>query len=679
MKSLRPLVFLLLLPILACEDCDNYGPTFAQDACLSCHDGIEAVHTPYVPEGRCVVCHGGDDNARQKDRAHVSVPEDWETIRGGLPPSPVGFIKDFAPDQLDALDPAYLRFINPGDTRVVAESCGVCHEEQVQAMPNSVMATNVGHYFPTLYLAGMQDDQTPLYASGPATDPACDPSVPGTVCELEPLRPLNHDEVAALFAQGVPAEAELLDFAYRSYLAKNCNTCHQAGYPKNNSPGLYRSTGCSSCHFVYGAQGNYEGGDPTLARGTPVHPERHEITTAIPSRHCASCHFQGGRIGLLYRGIREGGFGSNSPPNAVPVPGTQYGHSAGYYFSDEDSTNDVDETPPDLHFAAGMDCVDCHVGRDVHGDGRLYTSSKEQVTLRCEDCHGDVREPARPAADGRFVSYKGNHLKQLEFDAANEQVVLTTQRDGSRLVVPQPSELLAPGGAATDAMREAMAPDGDDWSHADSLTCDTCHTSHVQYCIGCHVSVDLRRTQTDYQTGTSTPGLTSGSRSTYTLDHLLLGTAPDGRVQTTHPSQQLQMVVRGAEEYGTEDGELLHGQWLDDGEGGETAVGRFRRAQGSDANNGFVPFFQHTTSPVGRPCRDCHRERESDEENARIRGVYGFGTGEFLLRGDEGEWIDGLQFLDADGNPTTTWHHPATGPVAPDVRQRAWDVVLESL
>ena len=67
-------------------------------------------------------------------------------------------------------------------------------------------------------------------------------------------------------------------------------------------------------------------------------------------------------------------------------------------FLDEDSTNDIDETPPDLHFAAGMHCADCHVGSDVHGDGRLYSTSKQQVDIRCEDCHGTVRQQA--AADG---------------------------------------------------------------------------------------------------------------------------------------------------------------------------------------------------------------------------------------------------------------------------------------
>ena len=61
-----------------------------------------------------------------------------------------------------------------------------------------------------------------------------------------------------------------------------------------------------------------------------------------------------------------------------------------------------------------------------------------------------------------------------------------------------------------------------------------------------------------------------------------------------------------------------------------------------------------------------------------MRGVYGFGTGEFMLQGAGGVTVDGLQFLDTDGNPTTDWAYDGAGPVDPDVRQRAIDVVIDA-
>ncbi len=600
---------------------------------------------------------------------------DWAEIRGtGLPPAPHGFIRDFAPDQLDRLDPDYVRFINPGDIRAVEQTCGSCHPDQVATMPTSVMVTNAGHYFPTLYLAGIQDDRLATVGSYAAEDPDCDPSVPGSVCALRPLQPPGAEEITQIIASGDQAAVEQL--AYEHYLAKNCNTCHQAGYPRNNSPGLYRSSGCTSCHMVYDKLGTYAGSDPTIPKSSPVHPIRHEITAAIPSEQCATCHFQGARIGLAFRGIREGGFKEDqTPPNAVAIQDTLYGHSPGYYFSDEDSSNDIDETPPDLHYAAGMHCSDCHVGSDVHGDGRIYSSSKLQVDLRCEDCHGTVRDPIRPDDDGVFRTASGRALSQLSV-GSDGGVVLTGRVDGAAHPVAQVADLLGEGGGASAAMHAAMAPDAAGWSHTDALTCDTCHTSWAQQCVGCHVTYDLRLEQVDYQTGTTSPGLTQGGRSMFSISDVLLGTGQDGRVQGVMASQQVQMTVVGSSLYGSVDGEILQGETVDDGAGGTRVLGEFRHRNGLEANNGFAPIFSHTTTREPRGCDVCHRRDDSDEELARVRGVYGFGTGEFMLDAPGGQPVDGLQFLADDGTALTTWVHEGTGPVEPEARQRALDVVL---
>ncbi len=43
----------------------------------------------------------------------------------------------------------------------------------------------------------------------------------------------------------------------------------------------------------------------------------------------------------------------------------------------------------DVHFSAGLVCTDCHDGRDVHGDGRIYNSQRDPnaVKAECENCH----------------------------------------------------------------------------------------------------------------------------------------------------------------------------------------------------------------------------------------------------------------------------------------------------
>ena len=671
-------VLALMTSLAASVGCEGRPPKAR--GCLSCHAGIEQAH-PSIAESECVVCHGGNAEGSTKEEAHVPVPANWALVRGsGLPPSAPGFIRDMAPDQLDALDPAFVRFINPGDIRAAAASCGPCHAAQVANMPASTMTTNIGHYWPTLWLAGLLDEPEPEHGSYPVTLPDCTPSAAGESCSVATLAPASDDEIRAALASGdVPGE--MTRVAYSHYLAKNCNTCHQAGYPRNDSPALYRSTGCSSCHMVYDKLGVYRGGDPTLARGTPVHPARHELTRKIPSEQCATCHFQGGRIGLLFRGIREGGFNAaNTPENAEPINETLYGHTAGYYFTDEDTTNDVDETPPDLHYAAGLHCVDCHTGVDVHGDGRMWNTSKLQMDLRCEDCHGTVRSPVSPDGEGRFLTSRGNPLKQLSLRGSD--VVLTSIVDGTEHVVPQAAARLSQGDNRT--MVGAMGPMehsvyGSEWSHTDSLTCDTCHTSYNQICVGCHVSYDLRLDSVDYQTGVSTTGLARGGRSTYTLSAVLLGTAPDGRVQSVVPSQQVQLSVFGSAEFGLEDGQLLVGGRVDDGAGGTKVVGEFRHGQGFAANNGFVPFFQHTSAKAARSCESCHRRDDTPEELARVRGVYGYGTGEFLLTAPDGSRVDGMRFLADDGTPLNSWFHAGTGPVEPGARERALAVRLDLL
>ncbi len=44
---------------------------------------------------------------------------------------------------------------------------------------------------------------------------------------------------------------------------------------------------------------------------------------------------------------------------------------------------------PDVHFSKGMNCVSCHSGKDIHGDGKRYVSMREPgaINVKCENCH----------------------------------------------------------------------------------------------------------------------------------------------------------------------------------------------------------------------------------------------------------------------------------------------------
>ena len=678
--GLKVAALALLVGVLGCKDDKDPvdSDTTAHvdgDNCLTCHSKIEQVHATVTSEsgeeligpGDCVVCHGGDPEATELAEAHVLPPDDFDSYYHGL-----------APDQLDALPVEYVRFRNPGDIRANDVSCGDagCHADKVATQRNSVMTTNTGHYMPTRYYAGLQG-QDAIYGSHPATDPDCDLSIEGSVCELITLPPDGDDAIdAALAADDVEA---LEAIAYNHYLAKNCNTCHAAGYGKTDAKYAHRSTGCSSCHILYNPDGNYTGEDEQIPRGFPGHPARHELTKSIPTQQCATCHFQGGRIGLNYQGIRESGFREDDPsiqadcdPSVTickePWAEAAYDHTVGYYILDEDISNDYDETPPDVHAQAGMVCADCHVGADVHGDGRIYSTSKLQLDIDCVDCHGSTREAAAPGDDGVFRTDKGKELPQLDLNESG-LVVQTSIMDGSIWTVPQPAAFFD-GGYASSDMQAAMGVDAHGWSHVDDLECDSCHNGYQLFCIGCHVTYDMRLTSKDQQTGEISTGVAGGSRATYDLDSLLLGTGIRDKVQPINPSQHVQMSIID------HDGELRLGEWTDEEQ--TSFLGEFRVNDISDVQAGFSPFFQHTTTRSARGCDTCHRQNSSDDELTRVKGVYGYGTGEFLIEHPGGS-MDPLQFLDEEGNLTSAFVHRNTGPLSAERLEKALGVVLDDI
>jgi len=665
----RPSWHLIVFPLLVALACNKDEPNDTGwnpdkgEACLSCHEGVEDVHPNAVTYGECTLCHGGDGTSLEKAGAHVAVPVNWAEVRGdGLPPAPHGYIKDMPPDMLDQLDVDYIRFINPGDMRAAETACGGCHVGYVDKLKNSIMTTNAGHYMPTRFYAGLQTTDA-IYGSHPAVDHGFNGEA-GTVAELVTLPPPSEEEFQSAI-DGVDTDQKALEqVAYDHYLAKNCNTCHAAGYPRNNSRATYRSTGCTSCHVIYGQDGVYQGNDAAIPKTAPVYPKLHQITTAIPTEQCATCHFQGGRIGLLFRGIREGGF-KDVPENAELWNESVYTHTPGYYILDEDTTNNIDETPPDLHYQAGMHCVDCHVGSDVHGDGRIYTTSKGQIDLRCEDCHGTIREKNTPDEEGVYRTASGRALTQL-FTDDNGNVALVGKVDGKKHVVPQPFSLLELRGESS-YMHQAMGENESGWSHTDALTCDSCHTSYNQQCLGCHVTLDTRLSQTDYQTGQKSPGLTSGKRSAFSLDDIVLCQSTDGRAQSCQSSQQVQMTVID------DSGETVLGVTDEDG----VDKGVFRSSLEHETIIGWAPFFQHTASRTPRPCKSCHPTDSSSAEQARVRGVYGFGTGEFMLESSSGQPVDALQFLHPDGSTTTPFVHPGSGPLAMEVINNALSVTVD--
>ena len=109
------------------------------EGCLKCHGNIEPMHKfsnqgdvlETLADGKdaqgltCTACHGGNPATTVQKEAHVQprYPKEWGCKDGDC--------SSRNPERSNTLiakeSREFVRFINPGDFRVIAQSCGECH------------------------------------------------------------------------------------------------------------------------------------------------------------------------------------------------------------------------------------------------------------------------------------------------------------------------------------------------------------------------------------------------------------------------------------------------------------------------------------------------------------------------------------------------------------------------
>ena len=115
--------------------------------CMECHSGVEPMHkSPFVVLG-CTDCHGG--NARRHllvEDAHPkpTYPEFWKTSAN--PPVNVQIYNHENPE--------WIRFVNPGDLRVVEQGCGLCHMNSINHVSHNMMSHGAHLWGAALYNNG---------------------------------------------------------------------------------------------------------------------------------------------------------------------------------------------------------------------------------------------------------------------------------------------------------------------------------------------------------------------------------------------------------------------------------------------------------------------------------------------------------------------------------------------
>ena len=494
-------------------------------------------------------CGGAADSAEAKERCldcHEGLEMASPTHSGCVPchgGNPAARDKDGAHRGIYGLaDPSYAGRWERG--------CGGCHRHQLERMLSSQMYTNAGMIAQIQATWEGRRDSV-VYA-------ARDARLHDSAGE-----PLAHTSVIAL--------DNLSGDLYRKF----CARCHVA---KQNEviDGAGHAAGCAACHFPYADDAAYRGGDPTM-QGLIPHSRTHAMAGLPPLEACTRCHQRSGRVALAYQGLNDGNNGLVPTRDGLPGPlpasdGRSYAHIR-----------------PDVHFAAGMECIDCHTSREVMGEGYASAGMHGQLEIGCEDCHGSgaagprfttawrehelpVRESRQygrrlPAGARVALTRRGRPYSNVFDDDGRVGVML--KRDGRVLRSP----------AITGTAAHTLA------GH-DRLQCHACHSRSVVQCYGCHTTYDKREYGWDYLAGRATPGAFSETEDVRALYPFPLALDAHGRIGTVTPGCQTFINVI------EEDGTLSRDE--------DIATFRGRKQLR------FAPFFGHNVGPRAVGCAECH-------------------------------------------------------------------------
>ena len=360
--------------------------------------------------------------------------------------------------------------------------------------------------------------------------------------------------------------------AAQSHLRTLCAGCHLGTRRANRDDAIQgNGSGCAACH---------------IARRAPGAPPRAHppIDSRIGDDRCLGCHSGSARIALSYRGLVE--VEKNEP----------FARAA-----------------PDVHQAAGMACIDCHLHTDLMGDGVVRAHKEDQVEITCEACHGPVREggevpwsevndeiskeilvrerrreeedllrrgkkgeslPYALARLGRRGTPLINLLRKFSSSSSSSDWILVRKLDGVALLVKQ-----------TPHDRNHLIR-----GH-ERLSCSSCHAAWVPTCDSCHTSFEPSRRQWDFAAGKETRGAWVEKSEGFSWAPPLLGVrdAPGrGLIVPATPGMILDV-----------DASAFGGRKI--------------------ARRLLSPVEPHTTGRRARTCESCHRAPPAPEFEAGTR------------------------------------------------------------
>src|SRR5580700_826805 len=328
--------------------------------CVSCHTTTDepSMHPTGTVRLACVDCHGGDatailpsgsqpgsaEYAQLKGRAH---PQPTDSALAGVSANPPRLYTEWLRENY-----AYVRFVNPGDLRVAAQTCGTagCHASEVLKVKTSMMTHGGMLWGAALYNNGSVPFKNTMFGESYSADglPQTIRAMPAPTAEetrlkgeLPMLTPLDRWEtsqpgnILRVFERGGEKKGEIGNPNREEEPGRPDDKLGERGFGTllrtdpvflglqktrlfdpllslpgtNDEPGDYRGSGCTSCHVVYandrspqhsgpyasfGHLGESASSDPTIPKNESGHPIKHSFTRAIPSSQCMICHVHPG-------------------------------------------------------------------------------------------------------------------------------------------------------------------------------------------------------------------------------------------------------------------------------------------------------------------------------------------------------------------------------------------------
>lgn len=432
--------------------------------------------------------------------------------------------------------------------------CMPCHREEISNLKKSLHYTMAGIINQTRYLWGAQERANPpIYGIGTLR------ALPEPGEDVYPDRP---------------------DVLVDDFLRKKCLRCH-ISTKGPSSYGLWRSTGCATCHVIYDNDGLYRGNDKAIDKRRPGRPKRHLFTRRIPIEQCLHCH-NGNNVGADYVGMFEYDysymFGSpiiKGKP-ARPIYGMNYHHLS-----------------RDVHMERGLSCIDCHKKEDVMGDGRIYGYQLEVPKRRCIDCHGGyvsdvnelrIKEIIKDKEGYHFITKQG---KRLHIKVFSKDIIPHSIKNHKRLRCSACHSQWSYQDYGLSVIRED-APAPNKWYYL-SRQSDPFVEELLNEYYRSPEKVELLGK--DWLTGKSSQGVWFSGWRFRRWEPMPLGLDQNGRYSIIRPRYQFLI------------------SYVDRLSNVPLSSVIPKRGDGTGPGWAFMPYVPHTISPTGAMCVRCHKNR----------------------------------------------------------------------